>query len=184
MIKKSSNKPSATVKARESELQTDDVNELNAMAEFYAKNSREVYFVRDLIAGVVIAVMTFPADPGKMKLKWRGRRYNIFPYNDRLFAVRERLDTLPDGSKMIGFESAIIVDGERNDTRLGAAERGAVATSMQPIATSQGSFEQFMAEQKVVENQATDPGKVDYEKTERDGRTIERYETFEIERVK
>lgn len=163
----------------------DSEEELKKMAEYYAKDYEEVYFVIDLSVNFVIAVECYPAKNGPTVVR-NGRRLNCFNYKSRLLASRERLDKTTSGKPMVGYES---ISG--NDTRLGAAEKGVV--DEQPLTPQAAAgaeyglsspFEQFQKELQIASAQAV-TGIADYEfKIKDDGLSYERFETFAVERVR
>ncbi len=162
---------------------TDDLAELQAMADYYAKEYAEVYFVRDLQANVIVAVEAFPARPNRPAVKRNGRVLNCFNYKQRLLSSRERFDLAPTGKPMVGYESIF-----GNDTRLGDTENGVVPTSNannETLASAEfgisSPFEEAKIRAEVQKNETT----ADYElKTKDNGKTVERFETFAVERVK
>lgn len=163
----------------------DNEDELKAMADYYGQSYDEVYFVRDLVANFIVAVECYPAKNGAVVSR-NGRKMNCYPYKSRLLASRERLDKAPSGKPMIGYES---ISG--NDTRLGKVELGVV--DEQPLSTEaitaaelgvSSPFERFQKEQEIAATQLLS-GPADYELTTKsDGMTVERFETFAVERVK
>jgi len=106
-------------------------------------------------------------------------------YKNRLLSSRERFDKTPEGKAMIGYES---ISG--NDTRLGKSEDGVVGTKIATVEQCQmiggmSPFEIEMQKNTVAINQSKDTNGVDYELTRGDNRmTIERFETFTVERMK
>ena len=165
----------------------DDLEELQQMAEFYSKNYDEVYFVRDLQAGYIVAVECFPARSGLPTVMRNKRKMNCFGYKERLLSSRERIDLTPMGKPMVGYES---ISG--NDTRLGECEDGLVgvvaATPGVAAGQSLGAsspFERAQLEADVRAAQESSGKAADYELAiNKDGMTIERFETFAVERKK
>ena len=158
-----------------------DQAELNAMAEFYKKQYGSVYFVRCLDCNRVIAVEV-PMANGNVPT--RGR--HIYGYQDLFVTTRERLDKNSFGANMIGYQCAC-----GNDTRLAVVEQGEVPTSTMlkdkngnivqaaaPLKTL-SPFEREQMRQNVLNKQGIDKIVADYE----NNGIIERFETFQVERI-
>ena len=163
-----------------------DKAELEAMADFYAQDYNEVYFVRDMLADCVIAVECAPArDPFAVD-RQTGKR-DIFGYQDLFLTTRQRIDTNEFGHRMIGYESA-----SGNDTRLAEAEVGEVPTVSAESVIAGGSpsvalspFERSRLEANVRAKQESSGNKADYEVyTDKEGHMVERFETFEVVRMR
>lgn len=165
-----------------------DPSELDAMVEFYGKEFTEVYFVRDMLADAIIAVETAPARPNYPTVeRANGVKRNIFDYQNLFWTTRVRIDKNQHGNYMIGYQSA-----SGNDTRQGKAERGAVQrdrtpTSFAPNTLNRPSspFERARLDSQVQINQASNKIEADYEVyTDEKGHIVERFETFEVIRMK
>lgn len=165
-----------------------DPNELTKMAEFYAKTYKDVYFVHDLKAKNVIAVECSPAKMGKPTVERADGSRNIFNYQDLMLTTRYRLDENKYGERMVGYES---ING--NDTRLSKYERGVVPEISQhqiksgavisPI-RSLSPFERSQLQSAIKLEQASSNKEADYEKyVNNKGNLVERFETFEVEKV-
>lgn len=164
-----------------------DPTELQAMVDYYANEFSEVYFVRDMLADCVIAVETAPAKPQYATVDRATGKRNVFGYQNLFYTTRTRIDRNEHGNPMIGYQSA-----SGNDTRLADAERGIVGKDKQPSSSVPGStnrslspFERSQLETSVRLNQAKTKTKADYEVyTDKDGHIVERFETFEVVRMK
>lgn len=163
-----------------------DKAELEAMADFYAKDYNEVYFVRDMLADCIIAVECAPARDPLAVDRQTGKR-DIFGYQDLFLTTRLRIDTNEFGHRMVGYESR-----SGNDTRLADAEVGEVPTVSAQSVLAGGSpsvalspFERSQLEASVRIKQATSGKKADYEVyTDKEGHVVERFETFEVVRMR
>lgn len=166
--------------------------ELEKMADFYAEHYSQVYFVRCLITGLVVAVECYPAKIiqgfAAIRAPRRGGDRDIYDYQGLFLTTRERLDKTPDGFPMIGYEALT-----GNDTRLSKFERGVVEPVDPENAKPEelvnsfnlSPFERAQMESEVAINQATTNEQADYElKYSENGMIIERFETFEVERVR
>lgn len=169
------------VKQTLTEYPKQDKAELQAMADFYSKQHGEVYFVRCLHCDRVIAVEVSMAGGN---IPQRNRQ--IYGYQELFVTTRTRLDKTPAGRPMVGYQCVC-----GNDTRLGKHERGEVPTSTMVVdknkrivqaAAPMKSLSPFEREQMratVALKQAQDKEPVDYEING----TVERFETFQLERV-
>ena len=169
-----------TKKEKAIEYPKQDQAELDAMAEFYRKQYGSVYFVRCLHCQRVIAVEV-PTANGNIPT--RGRQ--IYGYQELFVTTRERLDKNADGGNMVGYQCTC-----GNDTRLGEVERGEVPTSIAaadksgkivvpaPPLKSLSPFEREQLRNTIAKRQVSS-GKADYEING----NIERFETFQLERV-
>lgn len=166
-------------------LPTQTKEELEQMAEFYAKYYDEVYFVRCLKTGLVVAVECAPVRRIERFNACEGNRRTgvreIYGYQNLLLSTRERLDKTPAGNSMIGYEART-----GNDTRLSPVERGVseveIAESLDEVMVrSLSPFELAKIEGGIIE---APKKRVDYRLTTRKGMEVEKFETFEIERVK
>jgi hypothetical protein len=163
-----------------------DKAELVAMADFYAKQYNEVYFVRDMLADCVIAVECAPSKNPIAEERATGRR-DIFGYQDLFLTTRRRIDTNKFGHHMIGYESA-----SGNDTRLATVELGEVPVVSGKTVLNGGSpsvalspFERSRLESSVRIKQAASKKDADYEVyTDSEGHMVERFETFEVVRMR
>lgn len=163
-----------------------DPTELEAMADFYAKEYNEVYFVRDMLADCVIAVECAPSKNPIAEERTTGRR-DIFGYQDLFLTTRRRIDTNEFGHRMIGYESK-----SGNDTRLAKVEQGEVPVVSGKSVLAGGSpsvslspFERSQLEASVQMKQAASGKKADYEVyTDNSGHMVERFETFEVVRMR
>lgn len=159
-----------------------DPTELAAMIDFYGQQYQEVHFVHCLKCNRIIAAECAPAVDN---LAHQERNYgdrNIFGYQELFFTSRMRLDTNAGGQRMIGYECRC-----GNDTRLSEPERGVVPTSTDAVpARNLSPFEQHQLQHNIINvNQAVKGYKADYELySNADGRTTERFETFEVIRMK
>ena len=171
---------------------TQNAEELEKMADFYAKHYSQVYFVRCLITGLVVAVECYPAKIiqgfAAIRAPRRGGDRDIYDYQGLFLTTRERLDKTPDGFPMIGYEALT-----NNDTRLSKFERGVIEPVNPENAKPEelvnsfnlSPFERAQMESEVAINQAKTNEQADYElKYSENGMIIERFETFEIERVR
>lgn len=162
---------------------TQDQAEIQAMADYYAAHFSEVYLVRCMENNHIIAVEVAPVKTDGVILRAKGR--TLYTYKDLCLSVRERLDMNGQGGPMYGYQCIC-----GNNTILAEVERGEVATrtfvkgptgavvgDTGPI-TPSSPFERNQ-QQATIRLKAADK-KADYET---DG-TIERYETFKLERVK
>ncbi len=164
-----------------------DSEELNAMADYYAKEFSEVYFVRDLLADCIIAVETAPAKPQYPTVERSTGNRNIFGYQNLFLSTRVRIDKNQYGKPMIGYQSA-----SGNDTRQGKIEKGIVRGNKTPVSPMPGStnrslspFERAQLDAQVRLRQASSKEKPDYEMyTDKEGRMVERFETFEVVRMR
>lgn len=169
-------------KSKTEEYPKQDEAELKEMAEFYAKQYGEVWFVRCLNCMRIIAVEV-PTASGNVPV--RGRQ--IYGYQELFITTRVRLDKTPDGKPMVGYECAC-----GNDTRLGEVERGEVPVSTALVKKGTGEvvvpaeppkslspFERERLRNTVALKQAGSKKKADYEING----TTERFETFQLERV-
>lgn len=165
-----------------------DQKELEAMADFYGQQYQEVYFVRDMLADCVIAVEAAPANGSAPVVERASGRRNIFGYQELFFTTRLRLDTNEKGERMVGYESA-----SGNDTRLAKVEQGEVPETNGKEVLQGGAasirtlspFERSRLQSTVAIKQASSKQKADYESyTDSKGRAVERFETFEVVRVK
>lgn len=171
---------------------TQDSTELEAMADFYAKEYAQVYFVRCLETNLVVAVECFPSKEIQgftaIKAPRRGGDRDIYDYQGLFLTTRERLDMTPDGFPMIGYEAAT-----GNDTRLSKFERGVVkpvdpsdtTPAEMTSALALSPFERAQMASEVAAKQHETREQADYEiKYSDKGMVIERFETFEVERVR
>lgn len=165
-----------------------DPKELQAMADYYGQQYEEVYFVRDLLADCVIAVECAPAKPTAAIVERSTGTRNIFGYQELFYTTRLRLDVNDAGQRMVGYESK-----SGNDTRLSSYERGEVPETSQKEVERGGTgairtlspFERAQLQATVAIKQAESNKKADYETyVNKLGHAVERFETFEIERVK
>lgn len=168
-------------KSKKAEYPKQDEAELKAMADFYAKQYGNVYFVRCLVCMRVMAVEV-PSAQGNVRE--RGR--HIYGYQDLLLSTRVRLDKNEAGQNMVGYECAC-----GNDTRIAAVEQGEVPTSTAiankdgkivqaaPPVRSLSPFEREQLRATVAIKQASSKKKADYEING----NVERFETFQLERV-
>lgn len=158
-----------------------DDAELKSMADFYSKQSGEVWFVRCLNCKRVIAVEV-PAAAGNVPQRSR----QIYGYQDLFVTTRTRLDKTPSGKPMVGYQCAC-----GNDTRLGKYEHGEVPVQTivkdkndqvvhaDPPIRSLSPFEREQMRATIALKQASSKESADYEN---DG-TTERFESFQLERV-
>lgn len=158
-----------------------DEAELGKMADYYKKLHGNVWFVRCLICSRVIAVEVSMANGN---IPQRGRQ--IYGYQDLFVTTRTRLDKNQHGQAMVGYQCAC-----GNDTRLGEFEMGEVPTSVMvvnkknqvvqasapPRALSPFEREQLRA--TIALKAASAKHVPDYE----NNGTVERYESFQLERV-
>lgn len=165
-----------------------DSDELQKMADFYGQQYQEVYFVRDMLADCVIAVECAPANSSAPIVERSSGRRNIFGYQELFFTTRLRLDTNEKGQRMVGYESA-----SGNDTRLAKVEQGEVPETNGKEVLQGGAasirtlspFERSQLQTTVAIKQASSKQKADYESyVDGKGRAVERFETFEVVRVK
>lgn len=166
-----------------------DKAELEAMRDFYGQQFAEVYFVRDVLADAIIAVECAPYNPtASAPVDRASGKRNIFGYKELFLTTRLRLDTNEFGDRMVGYESA-----SGNDTRLAAVERGEVPETGgkevlqggQAAIRTLSPFERSQLQTTVAIKQASSKQKADYERTtDSQGRAVERFETFEVVRVK
>jgi hypothetical protein len=168
-------------------------SELKAMAEFYGSQYPEVYFVRCLKNNHVIAVEVAPAQQKHATIDRESGSRNIFGYQDQFFTTRRRLDVNDNRHKMVGYECAC-----GNDTRLSAFEKGVVPERKMVVAKgskqivkadpplrSLSPFERSQLESQVRISQASARKKANYGSyVDKDGRPVERFESFEVVRVK
>ena len=171
-------------------VEKQDISELDEMADFYAKHYAQVYFVRCLKTDKIIAVECSPAKDiqgfSSVRAMRRDGMRDIYDYKGLFLTTRERLDKTPEGNPMIGYESLT-----GNDTRLSKYEVGVVepvelksATSAQ-AAMVLNPFEKAKMQSKVSENFHNSKEPCDYELKYNDkGMIIERFESFQIERVR
>lgn len=176
----------------ETAKQTQDQAELEKMADFYAQHYSQVYFVRCLKTNLVVAVECFPAKTiqgfSAITAPRRGGNRDIYDYQGLFLTTRERLDKTPEGFPMIGYEALT-----GNDTRLSKFERGTI-NPVQPGEASPAElvnsfamspFERAQLESEVALKQSANKEQVDYELKYSDkGMIIERFETFQVERVR
>lgn len=158
-----------------------DQAELDAMADFYRKQHGNVWFVRCLVCMRIIAVEVAMA---KGNIPQRGRQ--IYDYQNLFITTRNRLDKNEHGQNMVGYQCAC-----GNDTRLGKYEHGEVPTSRMVVDKNNqiieaaaplrplSPFEREQARATVAVKQAEAKDKADYELNG----NIERFETFQLERV-
>lgn len=157
-----------------------DEAEISQMAEYYKAHFNEVYLVHCMENDHVIGVEVAPVKSDGIVL--RAKQRTFYNYKDLCLSVRERLDVTGQGGPMYGYQCAC-----GNNTILAAVEKGEVAertiikgpqgivSDTGPVAAS-SPFERAQQQTTVrLKGQ-----KADYET---DG-TIERYETFKLERVK
>ncbi len=165
-----------------------DASELKAMADFYGQQYAEVYFVRDLLADCVIAVECAPAKSTAPVVERSSGNRNIFGFQDLFFTTRVRLDTNADGQRMIGYQSR-----SGNDTRLAAVETGEVPVTSGGAVLRGGvaavrtmsPFERAQAQATVRLKQAQSKKSADYEAyVNKKGQSVERFESFEVVRMK
>jgi hypothetical protein len=164
-----------------------DPAELKAMVDYYAKEFSEVYFVRDMLADCVIAVETAPAKPQYATVPRATGKRNIFGYQNLFWTTRLRVDRNKHGNPMVGYQSAT-----GNDTRRGSVERGVVPSAKSPssfvpdsINKPSSPFERAQLETQVRLSQAKNKTEADYEVyTDKEGHIVERFETFEVVRMK
>lgn len=173
-------------------IRTQSADELRKMADFYAREYSQVYFVRCLKTGLVVAVECFPSREiqgfAAISAPRRGGDRDIYDYQGLFLTTRERLDKTPEGFPMIGYEALT-----GNDTRLSKFERGVI----EPVSPDEDSvadlvvsfnlspFERAQKESEVAINQSASSEPLDYEiKYSDKGMIIERFETFEVERVR
>lgn len=169
---------------------TQDASELKAMADYYGQEYQEVYFVRCLKSNHVIAVECAPAVTNRPTVERALGRRNVFGYQEQFLTTRYRLDKNENGQRMVGYECAC-----GNDTRLSDAERGIIpeskvtrsqaAKGATPRQISLSPFERAQLQTAVTLNQASSKKKADYEVgVTKDGHHFERFETFQVERMK
>lgn len=162
-----------------------DQAELQAMADFYGQQYQEVYFVRDMLADCIIAVECAPYNQAASAAVERasGKR-NIFGYQELFFTTRLRTDINQHGQRMVGYESR-----SGNDTRMSEFERGDVPVTKDAGVAQAGftlsPFERSRLQTTVRIRQAKTNKVADYEQyVDSSGREVERFETFEIVRMK
>lgn len=162
---------------------TNDPAEIARMVDFYAAQNAEVYLLHCLNCKLVIGVEVGSHKADALNTD-RGRGF--YNYRDRTLSVRQRLDSHP-GGRMIGYQCAC-----GNNTTLAAVERGEVPQTTvlvdklsgekvgqtAPIPSS-SPFEMAQIQATVQLKQASGV-KADYELTG----NIERFESFQLERVK
>lgn len=166
-----------------------DAAEIKAMVEFYGQQYAEVYLVRDMLADCVIAVECAPGNTSASIVeRANGQRRNVFGYQELFFTTRLRLDTNEAGQRMVGYESR-----SGNDTRLSAVERGDVPVTGGKEVLRGGTasirtlspFERAQLQATVRLRQAASKKRADYEAyTDKEGHAVERFETFEVVRMK
>lgn len=158
-------------------------DDIAAMAEYYKAHFSEVYLIHCMENDHVIGVEVAPAKNDGVIL--RAKQRTLYTYQELCLSVRERMDTNGQGGPMYGYQCAC-----GNNTILAAVEKGEVAErtivkgpngqivdDSGPIAAS-SPFER--AQQQTTIRLKAAQTKADYET---DG-TVERYETFKLERVK
>jgi hypothetical protein len=165
-----------------------DKSEIKAMVDFYGQQYDEVYLVRDMLANCIIAVECAPANSSAPIVDRSNGRRNIFGYQDLFFTTRLRTDTNEAGQRMVGYESR-----SGNDTRISDFERGEVPeTGGKDVLTGGAAairtlnpFERSQLQASVRLKQASAKKKADYESyVDKSGHAVERFETFEIVRMK
>lgn len=161
-----------------------DKAEVAAMLDFYKQNFAQVYSVTCLENNHVIGVEVAPVRADGIILE-KGRTF--YNFKDLCLSVRRRLDLNDNGGPMYGYQCVC-----GNNTIMAKVESGEVATrtvlknkagdvvhDSGPVAVST-PYEMHQAQATIRLKQAGSKNKADYET---DG-TVERYETFKLERVK
>lgn len=165
-------------------------SELQAMADYYGQEYQEVYFVRCLKSNHVIAVECAPAITNRPTVERTLGRRNIFGYQEQFLTTRYRLDKNENGQRMVGYECACGNDTRMSDTEKGIVPeskvtRSQVAEGKQPRQISLSPFERAQLQTAVTLNQAASKKKADYEVgATKGGHHFERFETFQLERMK
>jgi len=159
-----------------------DEAEVQKMVDWYKANYPEVYVLHCLANDHVIGIEVAGQFADGVVLE-KGRTF--YNYNDLCLAIRRREDLNENNEPMYGYECAC-----GNRTTLAAVEmgivpiRGIIKDGKDIIgdtgAVSMGTpYEVAQAAARIAENQAKGE-KADYETQG----TMERYETFKLERVK
>ena len=162
-----------------------DKEQVAAMLEFYKAHFNEVHSLVCLNCNRVIAVEVAPVRTDGVVLREKQR--TLYTFNDLCLSVRRREDVTADKRPMFGYQCAC-----GNNTILAEVERGEVAERTMlkgpdgkivadtgPVAAS-SPFERAQVQATIKLKQASSKKAADYET---DG-TVERYETFKLERVK
>lgn len=160
-----------------------DKAEVGKMLDFYKHEFSEVHSVTCLGCNRVIAVEVAPVRADGIMLD-KGR--TLYTYGDLCLSVRQRGDLNENNKPMYGYQCIC-----GNNTLVAKVERGEVAertvvsgpngvvSDTGPIPAS-SPFERAQTKATIRLKQAGSKTKADYET---DG-TVERYETFKLERVK
>jgi len=153
-----------------------DKKQVAVMLDYYKGGFEQVHSVTCMNCNRVIAVEVAPIKADGVILEEKQR--TLYTHGDLCLSVRRREDLTKDGKPMFGYQCIC-----GNNTLLAEVEQGeveeiaAVGAAQPPAASS--PFERAQVQATIRLKQAS--GKVaDYET---DG-TVERYETFKIERVK
>jgi hypothetical protein len=162
-----------------------DAARTGEMLGYYKGHFDEVHKVTCMNCSRVIAVEVAPVRADGVIL--RDKQRTLYTFDDLCLSVRRREDVTADGKPMFGYQCVC-----GNNTLLAQVERGEVAErtivkgpdgsivgDSGPVAAS-SPFERAQVQATVKLKQAGSKQKADYETNG----TVERYETFKLERVK
>lgn len=165
--------------------QEQDSGEVQAMLDFYTSHFDEVHSVTCLNCKRVIAVEVAPVKADGVVL--RDKQRTLYTHNNLCLSVRKREDVTAEHKPMFGYQCicgnntllAKIEQGEVEERTIIKGPDGSVVSDSGPIAAT-SPFERAQVNATIRLKQASSKQKADYET---DG-TVERYETFKLERVK
>lgn len=161
-----------------------DASEVQKMVDFYKANYPEVYVLHCLENNHVIGIEVAGQFADGIVLE-KGRTF--YNYNDLCLSIRRREDTNGLNEPMYGYECVC-----GNKTTLATVEQGHVPvrtfiknragdTVSDSGATGANTpYEMAQIRERIAADQANSDTKADYEATG----SMERYETFKLERVK
>jgi len=162
-----------------------DKAQVAAMLEFYKNTFNEVYSLTCMNCKRVIAAEVAPVKMDGVVL--RDKQRTLYTYQDLCLSVRRREDVTPKNTPMYGYQCscgnstilAKVEQGEIEERTIVKGADGAIVQDSGPVAAS-SPFERAQIQATIKLKQAGIKQTADYET---DG-TVERYETFKLERIK
>lgn len=162
-----------------------DASRTGEMLGYYKAHFSEVHSVTCLNCNRVIAVEVAPVKADGVVL--RDKQRTLYTFDNLCLSVRRREDVTAEHKPMFGYQClcgnntllAKIEQGEVEERTIVKGPNGKIVGDSGPIAAS-SPFERAQVQATIKLKQASSKQKADYET---DG-TVERYETFKLERVK
>lgn len=162
-----------------------DAARVKEMLAYYSAHFSEVHSVTCLNCNRVIAVEVAPVRADGVVLDKKGR--TLYTHDNLCLSVRKREDLTPDRKPMYGYQCvcgnstilAQVEKGEVAERTVVVNKQGNVVQDTGPVGAS-SPFERAQTQATIRLKQASSKKAADYET---DG-TVERYETFKLERVK